>query len=354
MAGNLYGADIEALRQLADGIARGGEALGGVVQMVEAAMPAPEQWSGPDSEQFREEWNHVHAAALRETAAALNDVAATVRENADDQEGTSENLDGAAAAAPLGGGAAAFAGAAATGAAGVAGPAGADERLHRELLEEYQVAPDDTTMWPAGAGGWLVDQAGRLNDLTGERLPVPNREEVTEAEAQMLDDLLRRQGPGAVMDVMDLRQDALHVAESRYDEGLTDGHGDAFRHAYWNALMTQRFGEEWVSEFATAHERGPTSHPVPVAMDLHNNEIGREIALRNPDAGPEELADIVQQAVTDGDMVVIDENDMLWRSDELDPSEARKTREEDLAWPVVTTERNGHHDPGDPSARPEY
>lgn len=61
-----------------------------------------------------------------------------------------------------------------------------------------------------------------------------------------------------------------------------------------------------------------------------------------------------QQAVKDGDMVVIDENDRLWSSGELDPNDARKTREEKLEWPVVTSERNGHHDPGDPSAHPEY
>lgn len=26
---------------------------------------------------------------------------------------------------------------------------------------------------------------------------------------------------------------------------LDDGHGDAFRHIYWNARMTQEFGPEW-------------------------------------------------------------------------------------------------------------
>lgn len=55
MTGNLYGADIEALRQLADRIARGGETLSGVVGVVESAMPDPEQWSGADAESFREE-----------------------------------------------------------------------------------------------------------------------------------------------------------------------------------------------------------------------------------------------------------------------------------------------------------
>lgn len=90
MSGGLYGADIEALRAFADRVAQGSEALGNVVVAVEGSMPYPEQWSGPDGEQFRAEWTDVHAVALRETSAALNDVASTVRENADSQEETSQ------------------------------------------------------------------------------------------------------------------------------------------------------------------------------------------------------------------------------------------------------------------------
>ena len=42
-----------------------------------------------------------------------------------------------------------------------------------------------------------------------------------------------------------------------------------------------------------------------LAMDLYNNEVGRNIAAANPDAGPEQLADLVEQAVKDGDTVVV-------------------------------------------------
>ena len=159
VTGNLYGADIEALRQLSEGIARGGDALDGVVRAVEAAMPAPEQWGGPDGEQFRQEWNYVHAAALRETSAALIDVAAKVRANADDQERTSEDLDGGGGG-PLGAGIGAAAGAgagapgggaAAAGGAGVPGSSGVGQRKHREVLAGGQGAPDDTRWWAGGA-----------------------------------------------------------------------------------------------------------------------------------------------------------------------------------------------------------
>jgi hypothetical protein len=84
-----------------------------------------------------------------------------------------------------------------------------------------------------------------------------------------------------------------------------DNHTDAFRHAYWNALMTQRFGENWTRDFATAHERLPSNLADAEAMDLYNNEVGRNIAAANPDATPAQLADLVEQAVKNGDTVVI-------------------------------------------------
>ncbi|GAA1850167.1 hypothetical protein [Myceligenerans crystallogenes] len=104
MSGNMYGADIEALRQLADQIARGGEALEGVVGIVESAMPTPEQWNGFDAEGFREEWSGTHAPAITTTAQALAEVAMKVRENADAQESTSEDTGGLGSGGGSGGG----------------------------------------------------------------------------------------------------------------------------------------------------------------------------------------------------------------------------------------------------------
>ncbi|MBE1878863.1 hypothetical protein [Myceligenerans pegani] len=97
MSGNLYGADIEALRRLADRIAQGSETLNGVVGVVESAMPDPGQWSGPDAESFRDEWYSTHSPALTASAQALADAAETARSNADEQDATSENLGGGGA-----------------------------------------------------------------------------------------------------------------------------------------------------------------------------------------------------------------------------------------------------------------
>ncbi|MFE7503750.1 hypothetical protein [Promicromonospora sp. NPDC057488] len=94
MGDNMYGADIEALRRLADRIARGGEVLDGVVRVVESAMPVPEQWGGMDAESFRDEWYGSHGPAIAASAQALAAVADTVRGNADSQEATSDELSG--------------------------------------------------------------------------------------------------------------------------------------------------------------------------------------------------------------------------------------------------------------------
>ncbi|WP_058855872.1 DUF6973 domain-containing protein [Nocardia jinanensis] len=96
-----------------------------------------------------------------------------------------------------------------------------------------------------------------------------------------------------------------------------DDHTDAFRHAYWNALLTQEFGADWPTEYGSKHEGRPDNAAVREAMDLHNNEIGRTIALQNPDADPEELQQLVKDAVARGDTVVIDQGHELSFSDDV-------------------------------------
>lgn len=92
-----------------------------------------------------------------------------------------------------------------------------------------------------------------------------------------------------------------------------DGPLDAFRHAYWNALMVRQYGSEFAKKLGNAHEALPNNPADREAMDLYNNEVGRRIAEQHPDADFEELADLVQQAVERGDMVVIDRNgELAW------------------------------------------
>ncbi|MFN2494644.1 MAG: hypothetical protein ABR608_01875 [Pseudonocardiaceae bacterium] len=175
--------------------------------------------------------------------------------------------------------------------------------LH-EIFQTYQVTPDPDglVMYPEGVTGWLTQQLG-----------VPPTK-LTASEARMLDNL----GLLGVKDARDIQITAQTTALSTFGRvGELDGHTDAFRHAYWNALLTQRFDEGWTSDFTTAHERRPNNLPHAEAMDLHNNEVGRHIARENPDASPEELASLVEQAVREGQTVVIDQDDNLAYSDQI-------------------------------------
>lgn len=173
-----------------------------------------------------------------------------------------------------------------------------------EVLDGYQVDPDPDGLvsYPSALLSWI-------------RTPL----DITAEEARMLDDL----GLLGQKDFLDIRNEAYDESDARYDvsKGAEDGHQDAMRHAYWNALMVGRFGLEWTERFATAHERIPGNPADKEAMDLYNNEVGRQIAVDNPDASTEELAELVMQAIADGEMVVIDADGELAYSDEVEPGQ---------------------------------
>ncbi|CAF1158807.1 unnamed protein product [Rotaria sordida] len=66
---------------------------------------------------------------------------------------------------------------------------------------------------------------------------------------------------------------------------LHNGIGDAFRHCYWNALMTISIGREQAKKVADLHEdhntEGPQNERI---MDLNNNEIGRQVGSESKTA----------------------------------------------------------------------
>lgn len=168
-----------------------------------------------------------------------------------------------------------------------------DDRL-AEILKDYQIGEDP-------GGTHEIDFPAWVDKIAGKEIP---NQELTATEIRML-----LTSPTKVKDVFDIKERASAEAVKRFPppDGVReiDNQTDAFRHAYANALMTQKFGEEWTRKFATAHEGRDNNYASSEAMDLYNNEVGRQIAVDNPNASPEELADLVQQAVNDGDTVVI-------------------------------------------------
>ncbi len=64
---------------------------------------------------------------------------------------------------------------------------------------------------------------------------------------------------------------------------------DAFRHATWNAHMTQSIGASEAKKFGDAHERSGANPESEIVMDLMNNHNGRVLAEAFPDMDPATL-----------------------------------------------------------------
>lgn len=179
-----------------------------------------------------------------------------------------------------------------------------------EILVQYQVTDDAMTEW-----------SPKLGPLTFIEIPFVGSQAMTQTEADLLDELGSQQGilglrtaSQVLLYGIESPVNAYHVADQHFpkvDEtnnaipGAEDGHNDAFRHAFYNAMLTKEFGVGFAESFATAHEGRPGNPDTREAMDLYNNELGRRIATQNPDASPQELAELVYQAVIDGDALVI-------------------------------------------------
>lgn len=80
-----------------------------------------------------------------------------------------------------------------------------------------------------------------------------------------------------------------------------NGKGDAFRHAYWNALSTQRLGAGITNLLTTRHEDKPPTYAYnwkENEMDLFNNQVGRNIASD----GSTNLVQDIQTALNNGEL----------------------------------------------------
>jgi hypothetical protein len=316
----LYGSDIEALRRLGETLQQNAEALESQITVIGAQVQGV-PWFGPSGGMFEDEWASLHLPGMQAAVAGLRTAGQAALRNADAQEGTSAELSGSGSGYSEGSGSSGSGSTGGTTQAFVttagddtsswpgSGSDGDDEttppgpvslgdrKPPAEILGEYQVSDDKMTEWkPSGAGTWLADKLGQV-DLDAMEPKV-----ITEKEAEMLDDLSIFEKKA----FQDIHDQAFDVADERYaSEDQNDDHNDAFRHAYWNALMADEYGTEWAHDYGTAHERIPGNNAAREAMDLYNNEVGRQIADENPGASREELADLVQQAVTDGRMVVV-------------------------------------------------
>ena len=123
--------------------------------------------------------------------------------------------------------------------------------------------------------------------------------------------------PFAASDFREVAGKALAEAQRRYPDSIHNGRGDAFRHCYWNALMTREQNATLAEQFASAHETGggPAMEGV---MDLFNNAVGRSIGSAHPNATDAELANACVRAL-DSDQLLIIDGGALVRSSSRQP-----------------------------------
>lgn len=102
---------------------------------------------------------------------------------------------------------------------------------------------------------------------------------------------------------------------------ITDRNGgqlDAFRHAYWSALMMQHFSEQTVRRVGENHEKGnyldfrkgkledgERSDSMASVMDLHNNESGIEIAKLHAANKSGSLIQLIIEQIWNGKLCIL-------------------------------------------------
>lgn len=85
---------------------------------------------------------------------------------------------------------------------------------------------------------------------------------------------------------------------------LEDGRGDAFRHSYWNWLISECCCVDWAAAYATAHEVRLDQTPsfYKIIMDMNNNKVGRDVFAANENASRAQA----QQALLEHNLEFID------------------------------------------------
>ena len=84
MAG-VWGLDVEQVRELGNNLDREAESIDAILSKLTNVLSST-QWTGPDADQFRNDWQSVHSSALRRVAGALRDTAQAAKANANAQE----------------------------------------------------------------------------------------------------------------------------------------------------------------------------------------------------------------------------------------------------------------------------
>ncbi|MDO9396394.1 MAG: WXG100 family type VII secretion target [Herbiconiux sp.] len=84
----VWGLDVEQVRGLSKQLNTQSQQVQQILTTLTSALQNV-QWTGPDAEQFRNDWSTTHTAALKQVITALEDASQKASKNASDQESTS-------------------------------------------------------------------------------------------------------------------------------------------------------------------------------------------------------------------------------------------------------------------------
>jgi hypothetical protein len=99
--------------------------------------------------------------------------------------------------------------------------------------------------------------------------------------------------------------------ESNYTDGFLNGNADAFRHCFWNALLTVNIERQWAIDWTNAHEDYVGNPPLEKSMDLNNNLNGQQIGAARPKAYHFQLENACLAATNVGRLVRIVNNELV-------------------------------------------
>lgn len=97
--------------------------------------------------------------------------------------------------------------------------------------------------------------------------------------------------PMKALKAKECANDALESTKKKYKECVRWlGNGDAYRHAYWSALMTKKIDKDFAWRAGLAHEGLGTGYNFDeqnddTKMDIQNNYLGRQLASSKSSKG---------------------------------------------------------------------
>jgi RHS repeat-associated protein len=85
-------------------------------------------------------------------------------------------------------------------------------------------------------------------------------------------------GPIDAWTAKQLADEATAAARTSGFGNTHNDEGDAWRHCYWSCRMAQKIGKEQAKQVGDIHEACGKNPPGETAMDLKNNQVGRDLA----------------------------------------------------------------------------